>query len=746
MPRRTLDAPPPLVALLAAFLVLSLALGVLNPAFESPDEIYHIEYVKYLKEQHSLPVMTLGRLSEFHQGPLYYALGALVAAPVPMDDYDSLAARGNPFRSYRYWEPGVDNKNVFLHGPWDAMPYQGTVLALHLIRVLSTLLGLVTVYAVYRLARRAFDWSPVTALGACAFVAFNPVFLLITSSVHNEALTMALGALLLWQCVELVRGGPSPRRELVIGLLLGLDWMTKISTIFVIPAVALAVLIAALRAPRRLQALLAGGTRVFGVAALVGGWFFVRNTIVYGEPTGVRQDLAVWTTWTATEALRALVAELPFMWTTFWGRFGHGEVALPDGVFSALALLCAPALLGLIVMTARALAPLRRRGRRLDALVTAAPLLVMLFAAAGALLGMFGYYLQSPDGHAARYTFPGIAAIGTLLFAGWAALARARANVVAVGIAALLGTLTAYSVFVVVPQAYAQPARLASPPAGPGTRFGDVAEVLAMETDPAHGPLRPGDTLTVRLTWRALRRTPVDYAVYVHLIDDAGVIIAQRDTCPGLGRYPTTAWDPGAVWIDEYRVPIPETAYTPNAFRVNFGLYRYPDGERLPVAASAPGVPEVGTTAYRLEPRPDTPYPNPQQVNFDGKLLLHGYELSSRAVRPSDTITLTLYWSALAPGLDGYTVMAHVAGPGDAVYANGDGVPVGGMAPTPLWRPGEVISDTHVLRLSAGTPPGQYDVEIGWYNSQTIERLLILEPNGVRAHDAWLLSPVRVLP
>ena len=267
-----------------------------------------------------------------------------------------------------------------------------------------------------------------------------------------------------------------------------------------------------------------------------------------------------------------------------------------------------------------------------------------------------------------------------------------------------------------------------------------------MDTEPASGPLHPGDTLTVRLTWRALRRTPVDYAVYVHMIDDAGIIVAQRDTYPGLGRYPSTAWDPGAEWVDEYRVPIPDTAYTPDAFRVNFGLYRYPDGERLPVTVASQTAPAEGTAVYQLEPRPDMPYPNPQQVNFDGKLMLHGYEQSSRAVHPGDTITLTLYWSALAPGLDGYTVMAHVAGPGDAVYANGDGVPVGGLAPTPLWQPGDIITDTHSLRLSRDTPPGQYDIEIGWYDSQTIERLLILESNGVRAHDKWLLSPIRVLP
>jgi 4-amino-4-deoxy-L-arabinose transferase-like glycosyltransferase len=736
----------PLIVLLAAYFVLATALSLLNPLFESPDEVYHVAYVKYLKEQHSLPVLETGALSEFHQAPLYYTLGALAAAPIALDDYDALAARPNPFRSYRYWEPGVDNKNVFLHGPWDAPPYHDTTLAVHVVRLLSVLMGLGTVYGAYRLAQRAFDWDALTAAGAAAVVAFNPVFLLITSSVHNDALTMCLGALLLWRCAALVRDGPSPRRALWAGVLLGLDWLTKISTIFISPAVAVAIVLAGLRARQPWRLLVRDGLIAFGAAALLGGWTFVRNTLIYGEPTGVRQDLAVWAHWSAADALRAIGPELPFMWTTFWGRLGHGEVALPDWIFTALAVACAPALLGLAVLFVRRALPLRRGATRAQALDALAPALVLLVAALGALIGMFGYYLNSPDGHAARYTFPGLAAIGCLLFAGWAELSGARARWVAVAAGTALCALSVYAVFVLVPGTYARPALVADAPAGPATRFGDVAEVLAAQIEPDGAPLHPGDALTVRLTWRALQRTSVDYAVYVHVIDDAGAILAQRDTYPGLGRYPSTAWNPGDVWIDTIRVLLPPGAYTPNTLQVNFGLYDYAGGARLPVTAVAPAAPPAGTQRYALAAPPGAPWPNATDVNFDGRLALRGYTLAPRSVHPGATITLTLYWTALAPHLEPYTVFAHVAGPGDAVYANGDGVPVGGLAPTPLWKPGEIISDTHLLRLAPDTPPGQYDVELGWYHSDTLERLLILEANGVRAHDRWLLSPIRVNP
>lgn len=51
-----------------------------------------------------------------------------------------------------------------------------------------------------------------------------------------------------------------------------------------------------------------------------------------------------------------------------------------------------------------------------------------------------------------------------------------------------------------------------------------------------------GKTLTRTVYWEPLSRTDLPYSVLVHLIDaQTETLIAQRDTYPGLGRYPTTA-------------------------------------------------------------------------------------------------------------------------------------------------------------------------------------------------------------
>ncbi|MDY7041908.1 MAG: glycosyltransferase family 39 protein, partial [Chloroflexota bacterium] len=58
--------------------------------------------------------------------------------------------------------------------------------------------------------------------------------------------------------------------------------------------------------------------------------------------------------------------------------------------------------------------------------------------------------------------------------------------------------------------------------------------------------------LRVSLRWQATETITTDYIVFVHLLDD-GRILAQSDTRPGEGYYPTSWWRPGDVVLDEHR-------------------------------------------------------------------------------------------------------------------------------------------------------------------------------------------------
>jgi hypothetical protein len=88
------------------------------------------------------------------------------------------------------------------------------------------------------------------------------------------------------------------------------------------------------------------------------------------------------------------------------------------------------------------------------------------------------------------------------------------------------------------------------------------------------------ESLALSLYWQAREPLAADYTVFVHLLDASGAKIAQADSPPDEGRYPTTAWEPGEVVRDVHRIPLTE-AKGGSHFVV--GLYLLATMERLPV-------------------------------------------------------------------------------------------------------------------------------------------------------------------
>jgi hypothetical protein len=178
--------------ILAAFVALALVYNVVTPAGEGVDEVAHLQYTRYLKQHHGLPAM-LGSAAPdtvmmgFHP-PLYYAAAALVIAQLPTDDL-SQALPPNP---HFFWIEGTGpgNRNVFLPSPvtgGDPFPYQGVVLAIHLLRLVSTLQGIIALLAVRALLQFFFQPNTTLVLAGIAATAFQPTFLTTSSVAQNDA-------------------------------------------------------------------------------------------------------------------------------------------------------------------------------------------------------------------------------------------------------------------------------------------------------------------------------------------------------------------------------------------------------------------------------------------------------------------------------------------------------------------------------------------------------------------------------
>jgi hypothetical protein len=150
----------------------------------------------------------------------------------------------------------------------------------------------------------------------------------------------------------------------------------------------------------------------------------------------------------------------------------------------------------------------------------------------------------------------------------------------------------------------------------------------------------------------------------------------------------------------------------------------------------------VYLTRLDRQPLPTTP-----RVEMDASLgglirLIGFHDGRDTALRPGDTYPLTLFWSASAPVTTDYTVFVHLRDIKGATAAQQDAQPLGGDYPTSEWRPDEVIIDPHPLMLPANLPPGDYEVWVGMYRLDTMERLVVT--GDVSGENAVLLGRVAV--
>lgn len=96
-----------------------------------------------------------------------------------------------------------------------------------------------------------------------------------------------------------------------------------------------------------------------------------------------------------------------------------------------------------------------------------------------------------------------------------------------------------------------------------------------------------GRTLTVTPHWVASAPVVHTYTAFVHVLDAAGHLVAQNDSPPMTGHFPTTAWQPGDIVPDEHRITLPPSL-VPGRYRLVFGMYDSQTQEPLPVRAGQP--------------------------------------------------------------------------------------------------------------------------------------------------------------
>lgn len=730
---------------LALFVALACVYSVVTPAFETPDEIWHYAFIQHVASGQGLPVAEPNSQALWRQqgtqAPAYYLLAAALTAWIDQGDFPAIYARANPHAAIGLPDAPA-NRNYLIHHPDEAWPWRGSILALHLARFLSVGLAALTLWGGYGTARLLVE--PRAALAGTALLAFTPQFVFISAAASNDNAVNAAAALTLWQVVALVVHPPAAtarRARLVwLGVTLGLAALSKLSALGLLGVAGLGLLYLVWRA--RTWRLLLETALWTGLPVLVvAGWWYTRNWLLYGDPLA-------WNLWEANILLRVqradwatILGESGSLFRSYWGLFGWLNVAYPAWVYDGFVALTLILAVGVAWQGARGL----RAARRLDERDVAGVLLLVWLAVLTVSWLRFMVVAPAAQG---RYFFP---AAPTLIWLAALGLPAWRTWPVDLAAPLALGLLAAATPFWILVPAYRPPPSLATLPADLiPIQVETIAGVSVAGIPVDEVTVRPGQTLTLTVAWRADHVPARDWSVFVHLVDGDGLIVAQADSMPGGGLAPTSTWRPGELRVDRYGLRVPPTAYTPNQAHWRIGLYdpfapgqpraelasiHLPDGIRLGADALDFGAVTIAT--------PPGAVSNPVAVDFDDNITLAGYTYSARRFAPGDSFTMTLYWQVRGPVRQDYTTFVHLLDQEFAMFGGHDGRP---QPPTLDWTPGALIEDRHTFIVPPETRPGSYQVELGLYTRPDFNRLRVLTEAGAAGADRVLLGPLLVTP
>lgn len=138
------------------------------------------------------------------------------------------------------------------------------------------------------------------------------------------------------------------------------------------------------------------------------------------------------------------------------------------------------------------------------------------------------------------------------------------------------------------------------------------------------------------------------------------------------------------------------------------------------------------------------------EANWDNKIGLLGYDLNTPAYKAGEKIHLALYYQGLSKMRKDYTVFTHLLGPYNPatdgpLWGQDDSEPCRRFYPTSSWDIGEIVIDRFTISIPTETPPGNYNLTVGFYQWPTLERLPVLDVAGqVAADNAISLGQVRI--
>ena len=444
-----------LLLVLALYFSLALIYSLAVPLWEAPDEPSHYLCVRRFSDGRDFkPPRSPGEIDSIwsegyifslyqsSQPPLYYLISAPVMKVLSLRVLP--LGEGIEFPAIRTDYSG--SGNLFVHSRESIWSIPSPEVRGHLMRLVSVLLGGITIFFIYRIARAVFPNDHAVALSSGAFAATLPQFNFISGMIGNDSLAALMGAATLLFLVRLADKEIRPRSRdfIFLGVLITLSLLTKFNLIFLIPLSLIVILIKARDAGGWMVGL-SGMVFIF-LPLLIG---LTAAMILFPNDVMIKYRVMVWRLIRTTPDL-VTIEHLQWMlkdiYRSFWATFSWMSIRVGWGLYLAWGLICLAGVIGwgkvIILRKGREDAWKRKAG-----ILVTAMILLMLGVVKNNLL------VRQSQG---RFLFPALGAIAVLLSYGLLNLFPDRVrDRAAVGYTTVLITLNLVSLFAyLIPAVY----------------------------------------------------------------------------------------------------------------------------------------------------------------------------------------------------------------------------------------------------------------------------------------------------
>lgn len=243
------------------------------PAGYGFDIVGHMEYIQFLIDNGRLPLATDGW--KMNEPPFYYFVSALPYSLI----YDKLSVEGN-------------------------------VLAM---RVIPLLCGIAQVELTYRCMRYVCPERSDLQIAGTVVGSLIPLNLYLSQYASNQPFVALLSSTVLVLAFRYLRrteAKPDHREAVVIGLVLGLALLTKLTAVLLIPPLVVLMVYASYSRSKKAQPAFARACAPallsLSIAGVVSGWYYIRNTWAMGTPFSVGYSVDLGIVWRQDPGFRTM--------------------------------------------------------------------------------------------------------------------------------------------------------------------------------------------------------------------------------------------------------------------------------------------------------------------------------------------------------------------------------------------------------------------------------------------------------